>query len=98
MNFKGYTGNILDIDLSNDKIRVQKEKFEDLKKYIGGLGMNCFLAAERLKPQTDPFSPENPIIIGTGPLVGTIMPGSSRTTGLTKFPATQANCLMFAEE
>jgi aldehyde:ferredoxin oxidoreductase len=90
MNFKGYTGNFLDIDLSNDKIRTQKEKFEDLKKYIGGMGMNCFLAAERLKPQLDPFSPENPIIIGTGPLVGTIMPGSSRTTGLTKFPATQA--------
>jgi aldehyde:ferredoxin oxidoreductase len=90
MNNKGYTGNILDIDLSNNKIKTQKEKFEDLKKFIGGMGINCLLAAERLKPQLDPFSPENPIIIGTGPLVGTIMPGSSRTTGITKFPASGA--------
>jgi len=90
MNLKGYTGNILDIDLSDNKFKIQTEKFEDLKKYIGGMGMNCFLAAEHLKPQLDPFSPENPIIIGTGPLVGTIMPGSSRTTGLTKFPASEA--------
>ena len=90
MNLKGYTGNILEVDLSDSEVIIKKERVEDLKKYIGGMGMNCFLAAERLKPQMDPFSPENPIIIGTGPLVGTIMPGSSRTTGLTKFPASGA--------
>ena len=90
MNLKGYTGNILEVDLSDGEVIIKKERVEDLKKYIGGMGMNCFLAAERLKPQMDPFSPENPIIIGTGPLVGTIMPGSSRTTGLTKFPASGA--------
>ena len=90
MNYKGYTGKILEIDLSNNDIKTQTENYEDLKRFIGGIGMNCFLAVERLKPQLDPFSPENPIIIGTGPLVGTIMPGSSRTTGLTKFPASGA--------
>ncbi|MHA1296625.1 MAG: aldehyde ferredoxin oxidoreductase N-terminal domain-containing protein, partial [Promethearchaeota archaeon] len=57
---------------------------------MGGFGMNCKLAAEYLKPRIDPFSPENVIILGTGPLVGTIMLGSSRLVGITKFPATGA--------
>ncbi|TFG25594.1 MAG: hypothetical protein EU533_01010 [Promethearchaeota archaeon] len=90
MNLKGYTGKILEIDLSNDKIIITKEKIEDLKNFIGGMGMNCFLGAELLKPRIDPFSAENSIIIGTGPLVGTIMPGASRTSGLTKYPASKA--------
>ncbi|MFX0077516.1 MAG: aldehyde ferredoxin oxidoreductase C-terminal domain-containing protein, partial [Candidatus Hermodarchaeota archaeon] len=36
----------------------------------------------------NPLSPENYIIIGVGPLVGTITPGSSRTVVTCKFPLT----------
>ncbi|MFX1340649.1 MAG: aldehyde ferredoxin oxidoreductase N-terminal domain-containing protein, partial [Promethearchaeota archaeon] len=90
MDFYGYTGKILNINLSNNKVFLEDEKVEDLTKFIGGIGMNCKLGAERLKPNTNPFSPENPIILGVGPLVGTITPGASRTVGLSKFPATGA--------
>ncbi|MHA1706723.1 MAG: aldehyde ferredoxin oxidoreductase N-terminal domain-containing protein [Promethearchaeota archaeon] len=90
MELHGYTGKILEIDLKDERISVKQEKEEDLRKFIGGFGMNCKLAAEYLKPRIDPFSPENVIILGTGPLVGTIMPGSSRLVGITKFPATGA--------
>ncbi|MHA2049808.1 MAG: aldehyde ferredoxin oxidoreductase N-terminal domain-containing protein [Promethearchaeota archaeon] len=86
----GYTGKILKVDLTNDKIKVKNERKEDLRLFIGGMGMNCKLGAEILKPNLDPFSEENVIILGAGPLVGTITPGSSRTVGLSKFPATGA--------
>ncbi len=89
-NSYGYTGKILNVDLTTNKLSTSKENIEDLKEFVGGLGMNLKLAAELIKPKIDPLSPENVIIIGTGPLVGTITPGSSRTVGCTKFPATRA--------
>lgn len=54
------------------------------------MGMNCKLAAEYIKPKIDPLSPENSIIIGAGPLVGTITPAASRVVGISKFPASGA--------
>ncbi len=90
MDWNGYTGNILNIDLTTDKISITQENPEDLRKFIGGFGMNCKLGADLLKPRIDPLSPDNIIIIGAGPLVGTITPGSSRIVGLTKFPASNA--------
>ncbi|MFX1591782.1 MAG: aldehyde ferredoxin oxidoreductase N-terminal domain-containing protein [Promethearchaeota archaeon] len=90
MEWKGYTGKILSVNLTDNKIFVSKESQKDIKQFIGGFGMNCKLGANITKPKIDPLSIENPIIIGTGPLVGTITPGASRTVGFTKFPATGA--------
>ena len=90
MDLYGYTGNILDVNLTNNKISVITENPDDLRKFIGGSGMNCKLGAERLIPRTDPLSPENLVIVGTGPLVGTITPGASRSVGFSRFPATGA--------
>ena len=86
----GYTGKILDIDLTENRASVITEDVRDLKRFIGGFGMNFKLFADRFKPLTDPFSSKNVIIFGTGPLVGTIVPGSSRTVAISKFPATGA--------
>jgi len=90
MEWYGYTGNILNVNLTKNHISVQEQNIKDLKRFIGGMGMNCKFAADLLKPKTDPISPKNIIIIGAGPLVGTITPGSSRTVGLSKFPASGA--------
>ncbi len=90
MDWKGYTGNILKIDLTEDKISIIKQNVDNIKQFIGGLGINTKLAANLIKPKIDPLSSENVIIIGVGPLVGTITPGASRTVASTKFPATGA--------
>ncbi|NVM27704.1 MAG: hypothetical protein HWN65_02590 [Candidatus Helarchaeota archaeon] len=90
MDWKGYTGNILKVNLTTQDISIEQEDPEDLKKFIGGIGMNCKLAADLFKPNTEPLSPENIVIVGTGPLVGTITPGASRIVGISKFPATNA--------
>ncbi|MFX0175108.1 MAG: aldehyde ferredoxin oxidoreductase N-terminal domain-containing protein [Candidatus Hodarchaeota archaeon] len=90
MNFFGFTGKILDVNLTDNKIISYQEDIEDLKRFIGGMGMNCLLGSRVLKPESDPLCPENYIILGAGPLVGTITPGASRIVGLSKFPATGA--------
>ena len=90
MEWNGYTGNNLNVNLTSDKISIIKQNPDDLKQFIGGFGMNCKLGAERIKPEIDPFSPDSFIIVGVGPLVGTITPGASRTAGISKFPATGA--------
>ncbi len=90
MDWKGYTGNILKIDLTVDKISIIKQNVDDIKQFIGGLGINTKLVADLIKPKIDPLSSENVIIIGAGPLVGTITPGASRTVASTKFPTTGA--------
>jgi aldehyde:ferredoxin oxidoreductase len=90
MNWNGYTGNIFTIDLTTNSTSKIEININDIERFVGGLGINTKLAAELIKPKIDPLSPENVIIIGTGPLVGTITPGASRIVGTTKFPATGA--------
>lgn len=90
MELFGYTGKIVTVDLKDAQVTISKENLEDLRTYIGGFGMNCKLFADLHNPNINPLSPENTIIFGTGPLVGTLAPGASRTVAISKFPATNA--------
>ncbi|MGC8912162.1 MAG: aldehyde ferredoxin oxidoreductase N-terminal domain-containing protein, partial [Nitrososphaeria archaeon] len=75
----GYAGKILRINLSDDKIWMEDtKKYAD--KFIGGRGVAAKIAWEELKPNIDPFSPQNKLIFMTGPLTGTLSPGSGRMT------------------
>lgn len=89
-DFNGYTGGLLNLDLNNHEIETKNLTLDSITQYIGAFGINCMLLANNLKPKTDPLSPNNVIVIGTGPLVGTLTPGASRTVGTTKFPASNA--------
>jgi len=86
MELGGYAGNILHVDLTKNEVRKEPITPELAKAFIGGLGLSAKLAYEHIKPGTEPLSPENTIIIGAGPLVGTIAPGSSRIYAAAKFP------------
>ncbi|MDY6912685.1 MAG: aldehyde ferredoxin oxidoreductase C-terminal domain-containing protein, partial [Chloroflexota bacterium] len=48
------------------------------------------LAYDIIKPDTEPLSPENAIILGAGPFAGTPIPGSGKVMATTKFPMTKA--------
>ncbi|MCP4666761.1 MAG: hypothetical protein GY849_10380 [Deltaproteobacteria bacterium] len=54
--------------------------------FIGGLGLAIKLAYDTIKPGTDALSPDNPIVLGTGALVGTNLPAASRVYAVTKLP------------
>jgi aldehyde:ferredoxin oxidoreductase len=54
--------------------------------YLGGPGVGWRLMADALAPGIDPLSAENVICINPGVLVGTLTPGTPKTTVITKFP------------
>jgi len=70
----GYAGRILHIDLSTGKTEIEPLREDLAKKYIGGIGLGMRLFLDHSKPGVDPFSPENPLILATGPLSGTMAP------------------------
>jgi aldehyde:ferredoxin oxidoreductase len=90
MNYFGYAGKELYIDLTNNLIEKRPTNFNMATKFLGGMGLQLRLLYELLKPETHPFSPENPIIIGSGPLTGTGAPGTPRVMATLKYPETGA--------
>ena len=91
MNFAGYygyTGKLLRIDLSKEKVNVEEIKPEILRKYIGGVGYGAKLLYDELPPGIDPLGPENKLAFVTGPLTGTGAPGSGSVEVCFKSPLT----------
>jgi len=87
----GYAGRILRVNLSTGKTSVEPLKEEMAKKYIGGIGLGIRLLIDNSKPGIDPFSPENPLILTTGPLSGTVAPtGGNGHAFVAKSPLTNA--------
>jgi aldehyde:ferredoxin oxidoreductase len=83
---KGWTGKILKVDLSTGKINTLFLAGEIYNKFIGGKG----LAGYFLKPHiTLPWDHRDmPILVFTGPLVGTAAPTSGRSTIMSRSPLT----------
>jgi aldehyde:ferredoxin oxidoreductase len=73
----GYAGKFLDIDLSSGK--TSETSFNDsvLQQYFGGRGIAVKILWDRIGEkwgQMDPYAPESPLIVATGPMTG-IYPG-----------------------
>lgn len=83
--FLGYTAFI---DLTSEEIKIIPTPVELVKNFLGGRGLNMFYLWKYLKPKTDPFSPDNPLIFGPGLLTGTCAPSSSRMNISAKSPET----------
>ena len=84
----GYCGKILYVDLTTGEKAVDELSEDFYRMYFGGWG---FIAHELLKnaPRgVDPLAPENPLIIATGILTGTPVPGSGRHAVGAKSPLT----------
>jgi len=83
----GWTGKILRIDLTNEKISIVPTK-KYLHKYIGGRGIAARIYWEEVPAECSAFDPENKLIIMTGPVTGSLMPGSARMMMVGKCPQT----------
>jgi aldehyde:ferredoxin oxidoreductase len=86
LDYYGYVGKILYVDLTSGEIETQQLDENAVKEYLGGWGINYKLEYDLLKPGTEPLSPDNPIIIGAGPLCGTLAPASGKVTATMKLP------------
>ncbi len=88
--FKGYTGRALDIDLTTGKVGEYDITDKDRELFLGSRYLSTKILWDELKPGIDPLSPENVIVIMTGPLTGTGAPSSSRYDISAKSPLTGA--------
>jgi len=70
--------NILFVDLSRKTWRVETADPSLEKGYIGGRGVNQRLLWDLTDPAQDVLCPESPVILGSGPFVGTLVPAASR--------------------
>ena len=87
---KGWVGKILRVDLTTKKIKEETLDPKVAKDYIGGRGLGIYYLNKEIDPGTDPFSPQNIIIMATGPLTGTGAPTGARYMVMTKSPLTGA--------
>jgi len=72
----GWSGQILFIDLSTRRCRMEETaRYVD---FIGGRGINQHLLFSHLDPSTDPLGEESLLILGAGPLVGTLVSSAGR--------------------
>lgn len=85
----GYAGRILYVDLTTGKTYTEPLNEDYAKKYIGGIGLGMRLWLDNSKPGVDPLSPENPLVLTTGPTSGTIWPtGGNGHAFVAKSPQT----------
>ncbi len=82
----GFAGKILHVDLTRREVREEPLDFSIAEDFIGGLGLTIKIAYDKIIPGTDALSPDNPIVIGAGPFVGTSLPATSRVFAVTKLP------------
>ena len=84
-DYGGYTGKILRVNLSNEQIT--EESIEPYLPYLGGMGLGYRVMWNEVPAGTDPFEPENRVIVATGPLAGTGAPSSGRTNITSLLPS-----------
>ncbi len=84
----GYHERILRVNLTDGTFKIQPLPKEWIKDYIGGDGFGARLLFEEVRAGTDPLSSSNKLILGTGPITGTLWPMSGRTVFISKAPLT----------
>jgi aldehyde:ferredoxin oxidoreductase len=74
----GYGGTVLRVDLTDGVVEREPIDSGLARRYLGGRGLNAKRLWDDLPAHTDVLSPENILIFGVGPLVGTTFPGGAR--------------------
>lgn len=88
VDYGGYAGNILEVDLSRNNTSESELDEELVRDYIGGAGFCARILYDEIDPDTDPLGPSNVLIFATGPLTGTLFPQGSRHVIAAKSPLT----------
>src|SRR5512132_2201666 len=84
----GFHGRLLHIDLSTGQSSWRGLEPARLRAFLGGIGLGTSLLYEFAPPGIDPFSPANPLIFTSAPLVGTGLTTTAKFAVVTKSPLT----------
>ncbi len=88
-----YSPTLVTLDLTENKV-IPKKSIDPkiVDTFLGGRGITVYLGYESIPVDTSPLSPENKIILGTGPLTGSVFPSSGTTIATFKSPHTNTLC------
>lgn len=84
----GFHGRLLHIDLSGGNYSWHDLKEARLQAFLGGVGLGTSLLYDFAPPGIECFSPENPLIFTSAPLVGTGLTTTAKYAVVTKSPLT----------
>ena len=94
--YGGYMGKILQIDLTAETAREHPFTDQQRRETLGGKALAYHILHKELTGNELPFSEKNLVILSTGPLTGTGVPGSVRFDMTTLSPKTglpmSSNC------
>jgi aldehyde:ferredoxin oxidoreductase len=92
MNVKsGYFRKSMHVDLSASMAEIRDVPEDWVDRYIGGRGFGAKMVWENLKAHdfaVNPLGPENVLVVAPGPLTGTYVPSSGKTSFVSISPAT----------
>jgi len=80
----GYTGRILRVNLTDERITEESVDEPTLRKYIGGTGLAAKFLYEEVPPGVKWDHPDNRLIFSLGPLNGAPVAGSGTYSVVTK--------------
>lgn len=84
----GFHGRLLQIDLTSSQISCRDLEESRLRAFLGGLGLGTSLLYDYAPPGVEPFSPDNPVVFTSAPLVGTGLTTTAKFGVVTKSPLT----------
>lgn len=83
-----WTTNVLRVNLTHRTCKKEPLNMEWAGQYLGQRGLGSKYLVEELDPKVEPLSPENILIMATGPLTGTPAATAGRYSVITKSPLT----------
>ena len=89
---KGFHNKLLYIDLSQRSFAEESVDDAIYREFLGGKGLATHLLLKNTKAGVKPLSPENAVILATGPATDTRTYGSCRYGVFTKSPLTGVYC------
>ncbi|MEJ2344595.1 MAG: aldehyde ferredoxin oxidoreductase family protein [Gammaproteobacteria bacterium] len=85
-----WTGNVLRVNLTAGEITKEPLNMQWAQDYLGQRGLASKYLYEEIDPKIDALSPDNKLILVTGPLTGTMASTGGRYSVVTKSPLTGA--------
>ncbi len=85
-----WTRNVLRVNLTKGSITTEPLNMQWANDYLGQRGLATKYLVEETEPTVDALSPENKMIMTTGPLTGTMVSTAGRYSVVTKSPLTGA--------
>lgn len=82
----GYWGRLLRVNLTNGDISIEEIEEDVISSYMGAKGMGAYYFCKEMEKGVDPLSPENKVVLSTGPYQGTSISSTGRFATITKSP------------